>query len=128
MRKPFKKSTISDIEQMFKWHKAGISTNEIGRRLKKDHASVIYWLKKSPEYIKGISGRIPLLKVPKLEWHGVSVDKLIAERKEEEALKSSNHCIVCRKDKSNVWRNTNFCGLKCWDLDFRKQHHKLLVY
>ena len=123
MKKSFKKSTILDIEQMFKWYKAGVSINEIGKRLKKDHASVIYQLKKSPEYIKGISGGRLLLKVPK----DVSVDKFIAKKEAEEEIRNSEKCVVCRKDKSNVWRNTNFCSLTCWDLDFQKQH-KLCIY
>lgn len=118
MKKPFKKSTIEDIEQMFKWHKAGVSTNEIGRRLKKDHASVIYWLKKSPEYIKGISGRIPLLKVPK----DVGVDKFLAKKEAEEEIRNSGKCLVCRKEKADKWAKTFYCSLKCFGLAHDKEH------
>ena len=131
MKKSFKKSTILDIEQMFKWYKAGVSINEIGKRLKKDHASVIYQLKKSPEYIKGISGGRLLLKVPK----DVSVDKFIAkkEAEEEKEIKfwEAGLCIFCKKPKQESWEKTSYCGLKCYISYYELKHlkqHKLCIY
>ena len=124
MKKSFKKSTILDIEQMFKWYKAGVSINEIGKRLKKDHASVIYQLKKSPEYIKGISGGRLLLKVPK----DVSVDKFIAKKEEEEKKRNSGKCIVCHKEKTDKWAKTFYCSLKCFESARDKKHPKLSIY
>lgn len=119
MKKTFKKSTIEEIEKMRKWHKAGISTNEIGKRLKKNHSSVFYWLSETKDYVFGRSGRISGL--PKPEWHGVSIDRFIEKRNEEKELKELNKCIACYKDKSDPrWTLTYYCGRECWHKNLGK--------
>ena len=122
MRKGDRRRTIEEIEKIRKFYQAGLSLAEIGRRLHCDRTTCYYWVKKLPNYLPKGLGRL-LLKVPK----DVSVDKFIAKKEAEEEIRNSEKCVVCRKDKSNVWRNTNFCSLTCWDLDFQKQH-KLCIY
>lgn len=123
--KKFKKSTSEEIKNMFKWHNAGISINEISRRLNRHHASVLYWLSKSKDYILGRSGRIAMKGLPKPEWHGVSINEFIKRKNKEEELIRLNKCIVCHKDKlNNKWMRTCYCSLKCWDDEFLQKHPK----
>ena len=57
MRKPFTKSTDEEIQQMRDLYRIGMSLSEIGRRLGKNHSSILWHICKTPDYIPG---RMPI--------------------------------------------------------------------
>jgi len=115
MPRHFKKSTLAEIEKMKQWYKEGVSYSEIGRRLGKNHATIIWHIKHKNLYQYD---RKPTIK-----------GKEIKEKEEMEKVKkipviNHTHCIVCQKEKEPKWIKTNFCGNVC----FSKYNRKPMWY
>ena len=105
MRKKYKKSTKEEVEQMRRLYQEGFSLNAISQRLKKDHTTILYWLKKTKNHIPAKKPTTVLIKkgeVKKIE-------------------PNPNACLNCPKlEKDPKWEKTRFCSLKCWD-----EYHRL---
>ena len=99
MRKKYKKSTKEEVEQMRRLYQEGFSLNAIGKRLKKHHTTILYWLKKKKNHIPAKKlATVPLKKgeVKKIE-------------------PNPNACLNCPKlEKDPKWEKTRFCSLQCW--------------
>lgn len=97
--KHFLKSTNEDVQKMLDLRKQGLSFLRIGRILNVDHTSVIYWVKKL-----GVDGK------PNIETV-INITRQIRKEK----LLLNNLCVICKGEKRINWKNTDYCGLKCWD-------------
>ena len=114
MKRAFKKSTKEEIEEMVKLYQSGVSYNEIGKRLGKDHSSIMYHIKKVKKV--GIQGRT------RQEQKRLDYPKEIS-KPEPEKIKILNPCKNCGGDITDKsWLRTNFCRLKCWDNKFTKNY------
>lgn len=132
MKLGIKKSIQEEVDLMIELYKNGLSCCEIGRRLKRDHTTVMYWIKKS-KIGKAVT-------VSKIEYKGLNDHKIAGIRKMIDYKKSekkpdlvkviSDICLECKKQKSEGWKKTDVCSVKCWDLNYQKvnHHQKQVVY
>ena len=113
MNKGNKKLTKEEIREMRRLYQQGVSCSEIGRKFHRDHTSVIYWIKKSGDYVEK-RGR------PSME---ISLDRKI-DKEEKKIAKNPNICWHCNGVKKNPrFAKTHFCCLGCW-YDYYKPKKK----
>jgi len=98
-----KKSSPEAVKEMRKLYKNGYSLAEIGRRFGRDHSSIIYWMKKSEDYLPK---RKPTIRK-------VREEKIVSPKKEIDLTKCQN-CGGLKENPKFIL--THFCSLKCWDL------------
>jgi len=102
-KRNFKKATLSEVQEMKRLYRLGVSANEIGRRLGRDHTTIRWWL---------IHEKVPLR----------SIREAMARKKEKLIKDSFGLCVYCRKSKRDIrWKQTRYCGIKCWDLATGKE-------
>ena len=98
------KSSPEAVKEMRKLYKKGYSLAEIGRKFGRDHSSIIYWMKKSEDYL------------PKRKPTIVKAREKIIVLKEKKEIDLTK-CQNCGGLKENPkFILTHFCSLKCWDL------------
>jgi hypothetical protein len=111
--KYFTKSTREDIYEMLKMIKSGLSLSEIGRLLHRDHTSIMYWIHKigpTNIFVENFEPKSAILNVEIYKKEPIKVDC----------------CKVCRKEKTDKkWKETDYCGLFCWDNENRKPRQNL---
>jgi len=107
------KSSPEAVKEMRKLYKKGYSLAEIGRKFGRDHSSIIYWMKKSKDYLPK---RKPTIKK-------VREEKIVSPKKEIDLTKCQN-CEGLKENPKFIL--THFCGLKCWDEANRGKERKWL--
>ena len=103
-----KRSTIEQIEKMKQLHEEGLSSVEIGRKLGKDHSTILYWIKREKGYVPIKAGR-------RAEIQEEQQNSDSAQNNQERI------CQVCKKIISDSkWELTNYCSLKCFGSSLEK--------
>ena len=125
MPKTFKKSSILEIQKICEWHKAGTSVVKMAKKLKRNHTSILYWLKKSPRYIQERLKKLASSNMPKSKLRDINIDKFIVKKRIKKEMINLNQCVFCHKDKlDSKWIKTLYCSLKCYALNFLHKHPK----
>ena len=112
MKKGQKRLTSQEIEEIRRLYCGGYSSNQIGKKLKRCHTTILYHVGK----LKRKPGSNQIIKTNPLEipefirknLAGKKAEKIKPERKE-------GYCMVCgKKIKDKRWRLTNYCGISCF--------------
>ena len=99
----FKKSNFKEIQQIKRMYKQGMSANEIGKILHKDHTTIRWWLLHEKIEIRNV----------KEAW------RLKKESKKKEKI-NPLLCVYCHQPKEDLrWKETKYCSFQCWDKNFR---------
>ena len=98
-----KKSSPEAVKKMRKLYKKGYSLAEIGRKFGRDHSSIIYWMKKSEDYLPK---RKPTIRK-------VREKIVVLKEKKEIDLTKCQNCEGLKENPKFIL--THFCSLKCWD-------------
>lgn len=107
MRKGNKKSSPEEVKEMRKLYQEGWGFNAIGRKFKRDHSTIMYWIKKGDWLPKRI------LSTGKEDKRGG------IRTKPEKPKRDPALCLFCQKLKVDLrWKLTQFCQAKCWDANY----------
>jgi hypothetical protein len=99
--KHFLKSNKEEVLKMLKWIKEGLSFSEIGRRLHRNHTTIMYWVHKvGPNNIYPVENLLP---------DNVIIDIVKKEKKEIPKV-----CQFCKGKKSKKWKLTKHCCMLSW--------------
>ena len=114
MRRHFQKSTKSDINKILKMSCSGKSSIFIGKKLNKDHTTILYWINKAKEF-KKVNGDNFIFKNVIIKMPKKKVEKEPKKKVEKEPKPlAHNICPICKEIKSKSWANTGYCSLNCW--------------
>ena len=136
MRKPFKKSTTEEIAEMMKLYNQNLPLNEIAKRVGKDHTTILYWARRTNLYSPRKFIQYPFGQ-PEKE---ILTDNQIKEKVEEATEKitiiktlpktvikreriKQGLCRICGSIKDLKWKDTMYCGLKCFDISFKSVYY-----
>jgi len=108
MREGDKKISEEEKKLIVKLYKAGFSFIEMGKRMKRDHTTMLFQVKKMGIYN-------PQRKILSKEEIEKEAEKEIEEKRIEKEVKL-NLCFFCKGEKKDLkWVKSNYCSLKCWD-------------
>jgi hypothetical protein len=114
MRTGDKRLTFFDIERIKKLYAKGKSESYIGRYLNRNHATILWWLRKlGLKTSERNVSEMPKELLRKLSYF----DRFIERNKENYIIK--NKCCSCEKSFKNNWQHYKRCGNFCNDCIIR---------
>ena len=128
-KQKFKRSTAEEVKQMRELFLKGWSLNKIGRKFKKDHTTISYWIRNyNREGVKKKRDLPNILEGPDPELIKEEKRKQAEEiqRKINERIKSQfKICQNCGKRANDLkWSATHFCSSLCWHRAFEERSLK----